>query len=379
MVTGEKRNIDLLLTCDDIGCADNTGIDVKGVATEPCRNEEANGQQKKAGAGAGIGLGSLNNLRCTQVNLQLCRILVQNFDVPHRHINIHGRNLRITEADLRHIMHITNRGVDVELERNIEDPQILDLKKRISGNTDITIHGLRRVLIESEHVDGTFWSCLALYAMATVLSLVTGLDVDPRYLIPVNDSKYLCTKNWDTFAFDKLVEEVLSFQRTKVGLEVVPLLFLQLFYLDVVKNDMIFEKKMLKPVMTWEVTDVKRVGLGGWESTKVSVSKRDMWDEQSENIRSFDKSTLMKTSMVEDLSVVRSKFNVVKWEVGLIRSAVGRLESDTGRMRGAITTLETSLNRLEDGGLSRIVSDVVMKVLEVNQNSSSSKTNSHFD
>ena len=73
-------------------------------------------------------------------------------------------------------------------------------------------------------------------------------------------------------------------------------MFLQLVYLDVVRNNMIFEKKMLKLVMTWEVSDVKRVvdmvdGLGGWESTKVDVSKRHMWDEESENIGSFDKST----------------------------------------------------------------------------------------
>ncbi|KAL6189185.1 hypothetical protein ACLB2K_040575 [Fragaria x ananassa] len=111
-------------------------------------------------------------------------------------------------------MHVTNGGVDVELEGNTEDHQILDLKRWISRNTDITIHRLRRVLIESEHVDGTFRSCLALYAIAIVLSLVTGTDVDPRYLIPVKDSRYLCAKNWVKFAFDKLVEGVLSFQWT---------------------------------------------------------------------------------------------------------------------------------------------------------------------
>ncbi|KAL6208507.1 hypothetical protein ACLB2K_019456 [Fragaria x ananassa] len=147
-------------------------------------------------------------------------------------------------------MHVTNEGVDVELEGNTEDPQILDLKRRIFENTDITIHRLKRVLIEFEHVDGTFMSCLALFVMATVLSPVTGIDMDPRYLIQIKDSKYLCTKNWAKFAFDKLVEWVLSFQRTEVGLEVVPLLFLKLFNPDVVRNDMIFEKKMLKPVMT---------------------------------------------------------------------------------------------------------------------------------
>ena len=129
----------------------SSGIDVKGVATEHCRNQEVNGQvivkasflvehfamtmsflsAEKAGAVAVIDLGSLNSLRCTQVNLQLCRILVQNFDVAHCCINIHGRNLRITKADLGRIMHVTNEGVDVELEGNTEDPQILDLKRRI--------------------------------------------------------------------------------------------------------------------------------------------------------------------------------------------------------------------------------------------------------
>ncbi|KAL6222775.1 hypothetical protein ACLB2K_006166 [Fragaria x ananassa] len=175
-----------------------------------------------------------------------------------------------------------------------------------------------------------------------------------------------------------------KFQRTEVGLEVVPLMFLQLVYLDVVRNNMIFKKKLLKPVMTWEIIDVKRVvdtvkGLGGWESTKVFVSKRHMWDEQSENIGSFDKSTRMKTSVVEDLSDVRLKFSVVKWEVSLVRSAVRQLEPDIGRLRGTVTTLDTSLNRLEDGGLSQIVSDAAMRVLEVNQNSSSGRTNSHFN
>ncbi|KAL6195958.1 hypothetical protein ACLB2K_031575 [Fragaria x ananassa] len=274
MVTGGKRNRDILLTGDDIGCADNMqsddgdkkwkledhvgddkftdsvvslsrGIDDKGVAPEPCRNEEANGE------------------------------------------------VTVKASCLEEHFAMTMSFLSAEKAGNTEDHQILDLKRRISRNTDITIHGLRKVLIESEHVEGMFRSCLTLYAMATMLSPVTGTDVDPRYLIPVKGSR----------------------------------------------NGMIFEKEMLKPVMTWEVSDVKRVvdmvdGLGRWECTNVDVSKRHMWDEENENIRLFDKSTGMKTSVVEDLSDVRSKFSVVKWE---------------------------------DGGLSRIVSDAVMRIMEVNQ------------
>ncbi|KAL6215388.1 hypothetical protein ACLB2K_014819 [Fragaria x ananassa] len=192
---------------------------------------------------------------------------------------LEGRGTRIfcspvTTLDVLTTRHLQSDDGDKKQksEDHVEDDKFTDTVVSLSSGIDVKgvatepcrkEEGNSQVIVKA--------SCLAEHFVMTMSFLSAekaGMDVDPRYLIPIKDSKYMCTKNWAKFAFDKLVEGVLSFQRTEVGLEVVPLLFLQLFYLDVVRNDMIFEKKMLKPVMTWEVTDVKRVvdmveGLGG--------------------------------------------------------------------------------------------------------------------
>ncbi|MDN8963461.1 hypothetical protein Q0P11_14470, partial [Staphylococcus aureus] len=83
------------------------------------------------------------------------------------------------------------------------------------------------------------------------LSPVTGIHVERRYLIPLKEPNGLCSKNWAKFAFDKLVEGVSLFQGTGIGLAECCILFLQLFYLDVVSNGMFVLSKTVKPVMIW--------------------------------------------------------------------------------------------------------------------------------
>ncbi|XP_061992304.1 uncharacterized protein LOC133710284 [Rosa rugosa] len=104
-----------------------------------------------------MGFGTLHQIRCTKLNLPLCQMLVENFDVANSCIKIHGRNLTVSEEDFRRIMGVRSGGCDVDFEGSTVEHEILALKREIAGKeSEITIGGLSRLLIESELVDDTY-------------------------------------------------------------------------------------------------------------------------------------------------------------------------------------------------------------------------------
>ncbi|KAM5574346.1 hypothetical protein ABKV19_013696 [Rosa sericea] len=180
--------------------------------------------------------------------------------------------------------------------------------------------------------------------------MVTGIKVDPRYLIPLKDPNALGSKNWAKFAFAKLVEGVSSFQATRTGLVGGCILFLQLFYLDVVGNDICIYPKIEKPVMTWSRDDLKRVyeeveSEGGFKSENVRVTKKYFRGNVLSGTGSVDPSTGIKTTVVDDLSEVRYDVGAVKGDVE--KCTVGELKAN---------------------GLGGIVSEAIKQVFEVKSN-----------
>ncbi|XP_061999041.1 uncharacterized protein LOC133716347 [Rosa rugosa] len=359
------------LTTDD-DCKTLSGVndesDLEVTIRTACRGKHfrrtmSSLSDEKVAATYEIGFGSLHRFRCGKVNLPLCQMLVENFDVRNSCIKIHGRNLTITHEDFRRIMGVMDGGCDVNLEGSTEDPDILGLKSKLSRKEkEITIHGLRRLLIEFESTDDTFKVSFALYALATLLIPVTGIEVDPRYLIPLKDPNALGSKNWAKFAFAKLVEGVSSIQATRTGLAGGCILFLQLFYLDVVGNGIYIYPKIGKPVMMWSRDDLKRVyekveSEGGFKSENVRVTKKYFRGNVLSGTGSVDPSTGIKTTVVDDLSEMRS-------DVGLVKGDIESLKLTVGRLRRAILTLESTVGELKANGLGGIVAKAIKQVFE---------------
>ncbi|KAM5576139.1 hypothetical protein ABKV19_007153, partial [Rosa sericea] len=121
--------------------------------------------------------------------------------------------------------------------------------------------------------------------------------------------------------------------------------------------------------MTWGRKEVKRVleeveREGGFGCESVRVTKKSFYDTTHQMSRSVDASTGIRTTVVEDLSEVRSDVGTVRGEVENLKSTVGCLEPDMGRLRSAIMTLETALRQLKAEGIGQIVAEVVKEVFK---------------
>ncbi|KAL6210708.1 hypothetical protein ACLB2K_015940 [Fragaria x ananassa] len=185
-----------------------------------------------------LGFGTMLRLRCGALNLPLCQMLVESFDVGQSCIKIHGRILKITHQDFRRIMGLRVGGRDVILEGSVDDADTVALWRKICGIEEgINIHGLRRLVIDSESNDDIFKVSLVLYALATILCPEPGNHVDQRYLVAVKDLNTISSYDWAKFGFAKLVEGVSSFQSKGFGVFRGCLIFLQLSYLEVMRSN----------------------------------------------------------------------------------------------------------------------------------------------
>lgn len=325
-----------------------------------------------------LGFGDLYRLRCGKLNLQLLQILVENFNVVESCIKIHGRNFKIREEDFVRILGLRVGGREIVMEGSVEDPDIVSLQRKIRCYEEkITVHELSRLLLDPEIKcdDDIFKVSFALYVLATLLCPRPGSSVDPAYLIPLKDPNGISSLNWGKFGFSKLVEGVSAFQSTRSGLAGGCLLFLQLFYLDVVgKGGGI--PRLRTPVREWgskyadtlfEMVEEN----GGFKSDIVRVTKKPRkprtCNSFSQVSGSVDGSTGIKVSVVGDLNEAKSEVRCMKGDMELMQSSVGQLEPDMSRLRSAVMALENCLSELKSTGVGQLISHVVKGAVEESQ------------
>lgn len=322
-----------------------------------------------------MGFGPIYQFRYSSLNLVLCQTLVDNFDVCNSRIKIHGRQLSITKVDFQRVMGVRDGGCDVDLRGSMDHPEIEVMRKKIFGkSTELNIDVLRKHVVDSRTADDTFKICFSLYAMATLLCPTTLGHVDLSYLVAVRDPNALHLNNWANFCFNRLVEGISMFQRRRHTYIGGCLVFLQLFYLDVVAYSLCIVQKSVPPVLTWGTKEAKMVydrveESRGFQSESIYVTKRLSGGRtELTTSGSVDVSTGIRTNFWEDLTEVKSDVCAVKSEVDILRSSVREMKPDIMFLRTAISTLEESLGLLKSLGVGHLVSTVLKSVLAADSN-----------
>lgn len=151
------------------------------------------------------------------------------------------------------------------------------------------------------------------------------------------------------------------------------MVFLQLFYLDVVAYSLCIVQKSVPPVLTWGIKEAKMVydrveESGGFQSESIYVTKRLTGGRTESTSGSVDVSIGIRTNFWEDLTEVKSDVCVVKSEVDILSLSVCEMKPDIVSLRTAIITLEHSLGLLKSFGVEHLVAAVMNSVLAADSN-----------
>ncbi|KAL6186360.1 hypothetical protein ACLB2K_042480 [Fragaria x ananassa] len=359
----EKRKNDV-----DRDCGISTGCDPKAFKAVASRisNENVFLIQE-------LGFGPVRQFRCSELNLSLCKMLLDNFNVEKCTIKIHGRNLTVMEKDFDRLMGLRCRGTEVSLpKRVIHDPEVADLQGIIWGvDKEMSIDILRKNVVFSDDPDNLFVVSFVLFALAIMYCPTRAGYVDPRLLLLVKDRKRMRSYNWGRLAFRKLLEEVKLYQNNKPDHVGGCLVFLQLFYLSVIGEKMFIIPKSVPPVMTWGRKESNMIyerveEKGGFYKTDgIWVTKRYSSVRSTEFSGSRDYSTGLKTNLVDDMSAMRSHISTAEEKVGVLVNTMYRIGPDISNLREAMTLLHDSMVKLKSGDVTGLVDEVFRAVRSI--------------
>ncbi|XP_050373006.1 uncharacterized protein LOC126790705 isoform X3 [Argentina anserina] len=313
----------------------------------------------------GMGFGPVDSFRCSKLNMPLCRMLIERFDVLEQTINIHGRHLSITEKDFNRLMGLSCRGMEVDLHCSDVDDVVAKLKTKLHvEDDDISVDRLRDIVLSSPDEGEIFIVSFALYALSIMFCPSPTGHVDQQLLIPLRHPQDIRRKNWSRFAYKKLVEGVLSYQRSKGSHVAGCLVFLQLFYLSVLGERTLMIPRIEGPVRSFGRNECNRIykwieGLGGFYATEgIWVTKRHTTVRSTTNSGSRDYSTGLKTNLVDDVSDLKRNMAVVKDGVERLESIARQMGPDVAYMRKSLMELHFSVLEKFGEGMEDFVSDV---------------------
>ncbi|KAL6203501.1 hypothetical protein ACLB2K_027201 [Fragaria x ananassa] len=275
-----------------------------------------------------------------ELNLSLCKMLLDNFNVKNCTIKIHKRNLSVMEKDFDGLMGLMCRGIEVTVPKRLSlDAELAELQGQIWGvDKEMTIDRLRNYVVFTDNPDELFVR------------------------------KRIRSYNWGRFAFKKLLDEVKLYQTKKTDHVGGCLVFLQLFYLSVVGERMFIIPKSVPPVMTWGSKEsnmiYERVAeKGGFNASEgICVTRRYSGVRSTEFSGSRDYSTGLKTNLVDDMFAMRSHISVAEEKVGVLETTVHRMGSDILNLRDAMTALYETVVKLKVRDVICIVDDVLRAV-----------------
>ncbi|KAL6223961.1 hypothetical protein ACLB2K_002818 [Fragaria x ananassa] len=316
-----------------------------------------------------LGFGPVHQFRCRELNLSLCKMLLDNFNVKNCTIKIHGRNLSIMEKDFDGLMGLRCCGIEVTIPKSLSlDAELAELQGQIWGvDKEMTIDRLRNNVVFTDNPDELFMVSFVLFVLAIMFCPNIPGYVDSRMLSLVKERKHIRSYNWGRFAFKKLFE-VKLYQTKKTDHVGGCLVFLQLFYLSVVGERMFIIPKSVPSVMTWGSNEsnmiYKRVAeKGGFNASEgIWVTRRYSGVRSTEFSGSRDYNTGLKTNLVDDMFAMRSHISVAEEKVGVLETTVHRMGPDILNLRDAMTALYDSVVKLKARDVTCIVDDVLRAV-----------------
>ncbi|KAF7811545.1 E3 ubiquitin-protein ligase SINA-like 10 [Senna tora] len=179
-----------------------------------------------------MGFGSLLGLRCRTLRRSLCHWLLERFNTTNCSLEICNECIPLTPKDVEIVMGLSASGKDVV--NSGPDDLISDLRNSYNA----TNHGISVRLLE-ERLAGPeagedFRRSFVLYALGTLLSPTARLDVSPSFLHFLTNMDLVHQYNWGKFLLDRLVREVTRFRQGRQQAVGGCLLFLQLFYYEII-------------------------------------------------------------------------------------------------------------------------------------------------
>ncbi|XP_050363423.1 uncharacterized protein LOC126782250 isoform X2 [Argentina anserina] len=296
-----------------------------------------------------MGFGCVLGWRGIEVNPSLCKMLVENFDVKNSTINIHGRNLSITYKDFHRVMGVKCWGTIVDTNSSTKELEINHWKKQLCGvDGDISLQQLRHMVVGTYNDEELWMVCFALFMLSTVLCPSRLGYVDMSLLVPLTHPTAIRKHNWAEFGYRKMVDGVRMYQSCESTYVEGCVLFLQLFYLTVLRERTCLFPTMPLPVRSWDEKMCCRMyerveELGGFYAPKgVWVSKRYMGTGSTDFGGSYDSSTGLKANVVDDMADLRSDMNYIQQLIVKLQSAVCVLGPEILQLREALCTLKGS-------------------------------------
>lgn len=323
----------------------------------------------KAAAVSDMGMGNLTMIGCTLLHRPLIQMLAEKFNPVNNSIQIHGQTFSITESDFRRIMGIAGGGSNIDNTGSMEDPYFTEFVDTFDGNkNEITIEQLKVIVEDRDEVDYTFRIAFFMYTLATILCPGASKHVDPKLLLPLRDTKVLDMKNWAHFLFQKLIEGLKAFKNNMSDYLTGCIIFLQLFYVDIVGHSTLLVDKGSVPVVAWGNWEVKRLierveRNGGFDSLTVFVSEQPM---AKMGATGPSKYALHPNPDIQKVDGFRVDLEAVKMELPYLSCTIAHMEAGLSSLREKVGRIEKSLTDFKD----EIVRLLDAKVLELRKEES---------
>lgn len=313
-----------------------------------------------------MGLGCLRLINCTRLDRPLCQMLVDNFDSQNNSIRVHGRSFPITHTDFQRIMGVRDGGYVVDLNGSIEDPDIIEFRKIFGGSkNEMTVELMKEIVLDRAEVDDTFRIGFFLYALAILLCPGTFHVVNPKFLLPLRDTKTIHLKNWASFSFDKLLEGLRSYKNDSSDYLAGCILFLQLFYYDIIPYSSVVINKRVIPIVCWGNLEGKKLlgwveEHGGLDSPKVFVSNA-LIPKLGGNSDHYETEILngIHCHVSQEDTSVKAQVSLVKTHAAVSKLTVARMACDLTMLQDRVGRIDKSLADIKEEILNQVHAGVM--------------------
>ncbi|CAL5360839.1 unnamed protein product [Camellia sinensis] len=146
-----------------------------------------------------IGFGGLLGMKCTRIDHDFCKWLVQNFDSDTSSLNVYGRQLRLTYKAVNVLLGIRSEGNDVQLTGSLDAyPNIYEEVGVVKGV--IPLNQLRLYLTKTDGVEDEFQRKYELYMLGAMLCPTTMAALSPSSIHVIKDVNGMRACNWGKLA-----------------------------------------------------------------------------------------------------------------------------------------------------------------------------------
>ncbi|BFG37862.1 hypothetical protein CerSpe_241360 [Prunus speciosa] len=256
-----------------------------------------------------MGFVSLLEMKCGKLSYSMCRFLVDKLNPSESSIVLHGKTLKISVNDFVRIMGVKDGGEEVDFTGSMDEQQIVKVRNSfLVGKKLLKNNELKQIIVGTEEAGDFFKVGFAMFALCTLLCPTTSVYVNLKYLLPLKDSKAISRKNWASYSFKFLLDSVKSFKENNQVYIGGCLLFLQLFYLDVIAHGSLLVDRSVLPLAVWGKVETEKMKKwlkkrGGFESDKVVIIKAE-----SGGLGDYAKTM---THFAEELSLIKKNVAIL--------------------------------------------------------------------